>query len=259
MNPTWPGEILNAGFKGADALLVAYFKIIQRYAPRTVKKPNPAEDNQLRDIYRLKTSGRLLDVGCALGSFLRKAEYFYDVEGVEANPHTAALAQKRFTVHQGLLAELNLPRAYDIVTLNQILYGVPDPAGLLRQIHRILKDDGLLYINTPNADSYAMRLYKGRCNHLYGYTTQNVFNQKSLAFLARKTGFRLISFRTEWLDIYTPDLLEYLESPDTFIHKRNTHRPHYEQLIEKEDAFHATYYPQLGRRGNYLVAVLARH
>jgi SAM-dependent methyltransferase/ribosomal protein S27AE len=258
MNPAFSADAVNEGFKGEDELLMEYFLINSRYKSAPQEKPDPASDNKLRDIYRLKPSGRLLDVGCSVGDFLHKAKHFYQVEGVEVNPQTAAIAGEQFTVHRRVLAELQLDPVYDIVTLHQILYGVPDVVGLLRDIHAVLKDDGLLYLNSPNADSYAMAQYQGRCNHLYGYTTLNVFNERSLAELAARTGFEIVSFRTEWLDLYLTDLTEFHDHPELFIHKRNCHLPDYEAKMAREDGLHRSLYPELGRRGNYLVAVLKR-
>jgi SAM-dependent methyltransferase len=258
MNPAPTAEMVAKGFQGEDELLMEYFTIISKYKTGIPPKPNPLEDNKLKDIYAVKPSGKLLDVGCSVGDFLHKAKYFYDVEGVEVNPHTSAIAEQHFKVHKHFLGELDLGPMYDIVTLHQILYGVPDTVGLLRDINGVLKDDGLLYINTPNSDSYALELYRGKANHLYGYTSLNVFNQQSLAALAEKTGFEILSCRTEWLDIYLTDLAEFYDHPDSFIHKRNCHLPNYEEKIRQEDAFHISLNPDLGSRGNYLVAILGK-
>jgi len=259
MNPSPSADVVAKGFQGEDALLMEYFSLINKYKTDLPLKPDPYNDDKINDIYSIKPSGRLLDVGCSVGDFLHKAKYFYAVEGVEVNPQTAAIAEQYFKVHKKSLGELSLGPVYDIVTLHQILYGVPDPAGLLRDIHGVLKEDGLLYINTPNADSYAMALYRGKTNHLYGYTTLNVFNERSLTVLARLTGFEILSFRTEWLDIYLTDLAEFYDHPDHFIHKRNCHLPNYEEKIRQEDEFHQLLKPDLGKRGNYLVAILQKN
>lgn len=257
MNPTFPAGTLERGFTGEDRLLRSYFRIMERYKGKPASgKPDPRAHPKLKDLSALRRSGRLLDVGCSVGDFLHAAKHFYDVEGLEVNPRTAAVAARHFTVHRGTLAQVALPPVYDIVTLHQILYGVADPAGLLRDIRAVLKRGGLLYVNTPNADSLAMKLYGGACNHLYGYTTQQVFGRRSLEALAAKTGFTLASFRTEWLDIYTPDLAEYCAHPQRFIHKRNSHLPGYEDAVREEDALHARRELDLGDGGNYLVAVL---
>ncbi|RZI42060.1 class I SAM-dependent methyltransferase [Herbaspirillum sp. HC18] len=258
MNPAPDPAAVDKGFEGEDALLMEYFTIIRTYRSDPSPKPDPEADNKLKDIHAVKRNGRLLDVGCSTGEFLRKASYFYDVEGVEVNPHTAAVAKQHFTVHQGFLHNLCMPPVYDVVTLHQILYGVPDPVGLLCDIRRVLKDDGILYVNTPNADSYAMSLYGGKANHLYGYTTLNVFNRNSLAELAARAGFEIAAFRTEWLDIYVTDVAEFYDHPERFIHKRNCHLPDYEARIREEDNLHRTLNLDLGMKGNYLVAVLRK-
>lgn len=258
MNPAIDPGHIQKGFKGDDSIVMEYFDIINKYRKVPEGCPKPTIDNKLRDIYYLKQSGSLLDVGCSYGDFLHKAKYFYDVEGVEVNPITASVAAESFIIHKKYLDELNLGPVYDIVTLHQILYGVPDPISLLREIHKILKDDGILYINTPNADSYAMQLYKGKSNHLYGYTTQNVFNRQSLEKAAELTGFRIKTFRTEWLDIYLTDLMLFFDRPGEFIHKRNPQLEGYEDKIALEDEMHKKLDIELGDRGNYLVAVLEK-
>ena len=258
MNPALSAEVVDKGFQGEDKLLMDYFSIISKYKSELADKPDPFTDNKLKDIYAIKSSGRLLDVGCSVGGFLHKARFFYEVEGVEINPHTASVAEQHFKVYRGYLAELGLEPDYDIVTLHQVLYGIPDPVGLLQDIHQVLKDDGILYINTPNADSYAVKTFQGKVNHLYGYTTQNLFNYQSLCRLAELTGFRLKSFRTEWLDVYLTDLIEYHEHPDRFIHKRNCQVENYEKKIKLEDELHCSLNFDLKNHGNYIVAVLEK-
>ena len=258
MNPAPSADMVDSGFQGEDQLLRDYFTIINKYKTAIPPKPNPHTDNKLRDIYAMKPSGRLLDVGCSVGDFLHKAKYFYDVEGLEINPNTAAIAEQHFKVHKQFIGKLNLSPVYDIVTLHQILYGVPYPLNLLQDIYGILKNDGLLYINSPNSDSYAMELYRGKANHLYGYTTMNVFNRRSLAELANRAGFEILSFRTEWTDIYLTDLMEYYDHPDLFIHKRNCHIADYEDKIRREEILQSELNLELKDRGNYLVAILGK-
>jgi SAM-dependent methyltransferase len=265
MNPTLDLSSVQKGFEGDDRLLVDYFQIVDEFRTMIFShKPDPLKDNKLKDIYQFKTSGKLLDIGCSFGDFLQKAKYFYEVEGLEINPNTAANAVKNFCVHNKYLHELisedkvKFSKRYDVVTMHQILYGVPDPLRLLNDVHTILKDDGILYINTPNADSYAMELFKGKCNHLYDYTSQNIFNKTSLKYLAANSGFSIIFFRSEWLDIYHRDVMELQDNPAEFIHKRNTHLPGYEDSIAIEDECLAKMNINFGTKGNYIIVVLRK-
>jgi len=261
MNPSLDESSVQDGFLGGDELLMSYFRLMKKYKKFDVtldKKPNPKKDNKLKDIYEFKKSGKLLDIGCSVGDFLHKAKYFYDVEGVEINPNTSIYAKKHFKVHTDYLSNLALKKEYDIISMHQILYGVPDTISLLKDIHKILKNDGILYINTPNSNSYAMKLFKDKVNHICGYTTQNIFNIQSLRKLAELSGFKVSNHRTEWLDIYTQDILEFYNNPDKFIHKRNTHLKNYTQNIKKEDKFQKKMSYDLKDGGNYIIAILEK-
>ncbi len=258
MSPAVSPEMMVDGFQGHDELMMEYFQIMSKYKSNIPEKPDPLKDIKLVDIYREKQSGRLLDVGCAFGDFLHKAKHFYEVEGVEVNPYTSAIAEKSFTIHKKFLSELHLPPVYDIVVLHEILYGTADPIGLLRDVAAVMKDDAILYIHSGNSDSYAMQLFREKVNHLHVYTMLNVYNRKSLERLASLSGFRIRSFRTEWLDIYLTDLLPFLDDDEKFIHKKNIHIDNYEQKLHAEDAFHASLSMNLGDRGNYLIAILEK-
>jgi SAM-dependent methyltransferase len=258
MNPTVTPDTIMEGFKGDDDLVMEYFNIMNKYKRGIPEKPDPLQDPKMVDIYRQKQSGRLLDVGCAFGDFLHKAKHFYDVEGVEVNPYTAPIAAQYFTVHTGYLSELRLPPVYDVVVLHEILYGAPDPVSLLRDVAGVLKDDGILYIHTGNSESYAMEVFGGKVNHLTVYTMQNVFTPRALDELAKNSGFRIRTLRTEWLDIYLTDLQLFLDGDPRFIHKRNIFIPDYEEKLKAEDAFHRSLNQDLGTRGNYLIAIFEK-
>lgn len=259
LNPVFDLNSVNDGFKGNDTLLKDYFNIISKYRPHNPDKiPDAMYDLRIQAIKKIISDGLLLDVGCGDGNFLHIASQVYEVEGVEVNPQTADIASNFFTIHRDYLENLNLKPRYDVVTLNQILYGVPDPVSLFSEIYKVLKPGGILYINTPNSDSYAMDLFKGKANHITGYTTLNVFNQKSLTVLANDTNFIIEKYHTEWLDIYLPDIMIYLTDRESFIHKRNVSFPEYERLIKLEDNLHKEENFNLGDKGNYLVAVLRK-
>lgn len=99
--------------------------------------------------------GRLLDVGCGYGFFLRLArEAGWEVTGVDMDPMAVAYARDRLgvTARLGDLRELRVPPgSFDLVTLWNALDFVPDPLELLREVHRVLKGGGQIFIRTPNA------------------------------------------------------------------------------------------------------------
>ncbi len=107
----------------------------------------------LSQIQAFKTSGRLLEVGCAAGSFLNYARRAgFEVEGVDISGWAAGTAREQFDlrVHEGRLMEADLDeKSFDVIFLGDLLEHEPDPAAFLREVRRLLKDDGVAVIKVP--------------------------------------------------------------------------------------------------------------
>ena len=136
---------------GRDGILAKYGPILRGERGHN-RDPNYRQE--LAVLAGLRPRGRLLDVGTHCGFFLRMARGMgWELEGVEPSP-AAELAQEFFglRVHRGHLEELALPaERFDIVTLIDVIEHLDRPLPLLREAHRVLKPDGLVFIKTPNA------------------------------------------------------------------------------------------------------------
>lgn len=122
-----------------------------------------------RRISRYARGGRLLDVGCNAGFFLRLGRgQAWELHGVEPSPALAALAQERFglSVRQALLEQAGYPEGFfDVVTLTDVFEHLWQPRAMLAAIWRILRPDGVLYIKVPNG---AFNVLKWRLAQLAG-------------------------------------------------------------------------------------------
>ncbi|OGR88959.1 MAG: hypothetical protein A2992_06970 [Elusimicrobia bacterium RIFCSPLOWO2_01_FULL_59_12] len=117
----------------------------------------------LHKMETLISGGRILDIGCGAGDFLSLAqEAGWDVHGLDVSKPLVEFCQKRLTsaeIHQGTLHEARFPADYfDAVCLNSVLEHAYDPSGLLREISRILKERGVLFICVPNEESLVSKI-----------------------------------------------------------------------------------------------------
>ena len=112
--------------------------------------------------YTRKGSGLLLDIGCNEGRGL--AIYSlngYKVEGLELNEMAAAVARRKgFTVHTATLERFTPDTLFDVAVLSNVLEHSLDPAQMLRDVRRILKPGGQVWISCPNSRSWLRSFFK---------------------------------------------------------------------------------------------------
>lgn len=147
-------------------------------------------------LVRRKEGGRVLDIGCAIGLFLNgMRRYGWQVQGVETNPTAARYAQQELglDVFIGTLKEANFPNQYfDAVTMWDVLEHLHDPMTTLREMHRVLKDDGLLLLRVPNLDSLQAHLFGRYWAGLDVPRHMAVFSKQTLRQLLNEAGFNIL-------------------------------------------------------------------
>lgn len=142
--------------------------------------------------------GRLLDVGCACGFFLRVAQDAgWEAEGVEPSAWSAEYGRSKLgvSITPGTLREVRFSEeSFDVVTMWDVLEHMPDPTAELREVYRVLKPGGLLVVNYPNAGSLLARL-AGRAWWFYLSVHLYYLTPHTLARLLEKAGFRVRAHR----------------------------------------------------------------
>ena len=142
-----------------------------------------------------RPSGRLLDVGCHVGTFIELAEQAgYDVEGVEPSRWAAKRAEERVrgTVRLGVVEDAPLPEgAYDVVTMWDVIEHLPDPASTLRAVHSALRPGGVFAVTTMDVEALFPRV-AGRCWPWYMQMHLVYFSRRTLGELLRRCGFEVV-------------------------------------------------------------------
>jgi 2-polyprenyl-3-methyl-5-hydroxy-6-metoxy-1,4-benzoquinol methylase len=158
-------------------------------------------ERRLRDIDRNTPKGRLLDVGCAAGTFLYLAQKGgWRISGTEYSPYAASFARDllQTDIFCGDLTEAPFADSlFDVVTLWHVLEHVTDPTRCLQTVYRLLKPSGLLVIAVPNVQDYLMRIayriVKGRPLRLFSRGDREIhlyhFSAETLQRYLWKTGF----------------------------------------------------------------------
>jgi len=140
---------------------------------------------------------RILDVGCGRGYTLAwLSRWGADVYGTQLSASAAETAKQHIGADRVFVGELSeagfADHRFDCVTLWHVLEHTPDPLAILKEVSRILKPGGLVYIEVPNAGGWSARTF-GRHWLAYDVPKHLVhFTPQTLEALARKAGFTCI-------------------------------------------------------------------
>jgi 2-polyprenyl-3-methyl-5-hydroxy-6-metoxy-1,4-benzoquinol methylase len=102
-------------------------------------------------VRRFRPSGRLLDLGCAYGFFLKEAQRHFDVTGIElAEDAAQACRQAGLQVYSGVADEATMARVgeVDVITLFDVIEHLPQPRDTLALCSRYLKPGGVIVLTT---------------------------------------------------------------------------------------------------------------
>ncbi len=191
------------------------------YLSHTANKKSPIAwlYNMLRNQniskkFKLITSyhqmGSMLDIGCGTAEVLAHfKKNQWEVSGVEPNEPARAFAQQQH--HLDIFEESQLDQwpdeKFDIISLWHVMEHVLDLDERMKQLSRLLKKRGFLFVAVPNIDSPDAKQY-GKYwagldvpRHLYH------FSKSSMESLLKKYNFELIESLPMTFDAYYVSLL----------------------------------------------------
>ena len=161
-------------------------------------------------------TGRILDVGCALGFFLSVAsKRGWDVRGIDLSGFAADFAMKEFgekVMNKTLFASAFPEDYFDAVTYWDVLEHVPDPKSELKEAQRVMKRGGIIAIVVPDAGSYIVKIlgknwpeFRRIREHIY------FFNKRTLTTMLNELGFETFLIEGAGRIFNIPNLLAECE------------------------------------------------
>lgn len=127
--------------------------------------------------------GKLLDVGCSFGAFVKMArESNWDARGIDVSPQAIQYGAEKWGLPLSVadLQDPRLPvRYFDVITLLDVIEHQLDPVPFLQGVVRLLRPGGYLLIETPNHDCLYNDLYGlyNSTNNLVARLTRNRVNR----------------------------------------------------------------------------------
>lgn len=164
---------------------------------------------------RLVGRGRLLEYGCGPALVGQVAvDDGWQVEAIDVGEWIRRLQPERsFPLHVGTLAEQDWPDGhFDAVYAQDVLEHLQRPLDELRELARLLRSGGVIYVHVPNYASLTIRLGVSRFAYNEPLGHLNYFTPRTLARMLERAGFgriRLGSDHLEYQDFWRREAFDY--------------------------------------------------
>ena len=138
---------------------------------------------------------RILDVGCGVGAILDAArERGWDTTGVDVSRRVVSICRDRGFDCQAIDGlELPYPdKSFDVVTAWSVIEHVADAAETLAEWRRVLRDDGVLVMDTNDASCLKARLFGKKYKTIWIPGHTYTFTESNLRAFAERAGLETV-------------------------------------------------------------------
>lgn len=160
------------------------------------------------DQFLVGRAGSLLDVGCGLGFFVKRASSYreWHVSGCDTSRAAVEFAQRELCLKDVRCGPVETcgfeEKHFDIVTLWDVLEHIPDPDPLLSFLRTLLTEDGMLFIHAPNVrvqlpKARMTRLLRGMdpaLHYLEAKDHVNLYSMNTIRQVLRRNGYGNVEF-----------------------------------------------------------------
>ncbi|MDO8496097.1 MAG: class I SAM-dependent methyltransferase [bacterium] len=139
--------------------------------------------------------GSILDIGCATGYFMELAENEgWHASGIDISEYAVKKGrEKQLNTFRGTLSDnLFKPGTFNAISLFDVLEHLPEPLEAISKAKHLLKNRGIVIVNTPDSSSLVSKVFGRRWHlinppeHLY------LFNKNNLSRFFNENGFKIL-------------------------------------------------------------------
>lgn len=185
-----------------------------RVASKRLKQIENTVKTQIKD-------KRILEVGAAMGHFLKKAEdKKAKVYGVELSGYAVKRAKEKFglNIFEGRLEDSNfINEKFDFIFGWDLFEHLKNPNEFLKMCYSMLNENGHLVLHIPFSESPGYKLKNINWPKINPKEHLFYYNQKAMSILAKKHSYKEIEIPFSWLKI--SDL--YFNDTKTLIFKKS--------------------------------------
>ena len=197
VNPRPTPALLSSFYENSEAIAASTQSLIENEKGRKqyIFIPRAELIRSVLEQYGF-VKGRLLEIGCSIGSFLRIFSDIteFSVEGVDpSDPACTVCRKRRLTVHQTTLETLaSSEHQHDVVLSFETIEHTFDPAVFMQKVYTLIKPGGIFVFTTPNCHGFDMMALEQYYKNIHAPSHLNYFNIDTIDILMKASGFRVI-------------------------------------------------------------------
>jgi len=152
---------------------------------------------KIKDVLKLKKTGKILDIGCGQGQFLHMLnDRGWDCVGIERSVKLKEYVSKKYNIP---VMDADMKKwefknqEFDVINIYHVIEHIEEPETLLKKVREIIKDDGILIMGLPNIASFQSGVFSNKWFHLDLPRHLLHYSHETITVLLNKCGFEVIS------------------------------------------------------------------
>ncbi len=162
---------------------------------RAMSKHDRDKDKLISDFVNLNSDSKVLDVGCAVGTFLLhlKDKYNCKISGVDFKEDLSFPRFNEIDFHCGLFYDQKDLKAnsFDLITMWHFLEHCYNPEKSLKKAHELVSEDGRVIIEVPRLDSKSYKIFKNKWPGVQAPQHTVLFDKKRFIKMSEQAGFEV--------------------------------------------------------------------